>query len=59
MNLRPISEEAKHGPILAHYPLYQDPSLQFAVVQWNEELGRFYLVHGGSYLGIPESFIPL
>jgi hypothetical protein len=55
VKLLPIAEAPRDRPILAHYPDHK-PSHQWAVVRWHEVHERFYLVHGGAFLGYPTSF---
>jgi hypothetical protein len=58
MKLLPISDAPTDRPILGYFP-DKKPSHQWAVIRWHPDYERFYLVHGGSFLGYPAQFAEL
>jgi hypothetical protein len=55
LDLIPIEFAPHDKPILAYFPLHKS-SHQWAVVSWNEEASLWFTVHGGGFIGHPESF---
>jgi hypothetical protein len=58
MKLLPISDAPTDRPILGYFP-DKKPSHQWAVIRWHPDYERFYLVHGGAFLGYPAQFAEL
>lgn len=56
--MKPIADAPHDRPILGHFPDHK-PSHQWAVIRWHPDHDRFYLVHGGAFLGHPTSFVEL
>lgn len=53
--MRPIAEAKGDVPVLGYFP-EQRPGYRFAVIKWSEEHQRWYLAHGGRYIGTPTHF---